>query len=149
MDLYYSRRCLCYTYSGFQYGLCTGLGWEFVAISKTNGQVLWSRSISQYDCFGGAFSRSSPAIHNTDLILGDVESTDDVHQGANIIAVNRQNGALHWVTQVERYSAAVITAPPVVAGNTMVVGVSSNNIRKHVPTSRATHAARFAAALLP
>lgn len=55
-----------------------------------------------------------------------MESGTSTHAGANIIAINRQTGALHWITQVDKHPAAVITGAPVVTGTTVVVGVSSN-----------------------
>jgi polyvinyl alcohol dehydrogenase (cytochrome) len=96
------------------------------AISKATGQAIWSSQISQYDGIGGAISRVSPAIHGADLIIGDIASAGTPHDGARIMAINQQNGALHWVTQVEKNSAAVITGSPVVVGDMVVVGVSSN-----------------------
>ena len=48
------------------------------------------------------------------------------HDGARIMAVNQQNGAVHWVTQVEKNPAAIITGSPVVVGDMVVAGVSSN-----------------------
>lgn len=42
------------------------------------------------------------------------------------MAVSRQTGALHWATQVEKNQAAIITGSPVVVGDVVVVGVSSN-----------------------
>jgi polyvinyl alcohol dehydrogenase (cytochrome) len=101
-------------------------GGNLYAVNRASGQAIWSRAIAQYDGFAGAISRTSPAIYNTDLIIGDIESSGKPHSGANIIAVNRQTGALHWITQVDKHPAAVITGPPVVAGNVIVVGVSSN-----------------------
>jgi polyvinyl alcohol dehydrogenase (cytochrome) len=96
------------------------------AVSRSNGQAIWSHPISQYDGFTGAMSRTSPAIYNTDLIIGDTESSGKAHSGANIIAINRQEGTPHWVTQVDNHPSAVITGSPVVVGNTVIVGVSSN-----------------------
>jgi polyvinyl alcohol dehydrogenase (cytochrome) len=96
------------------------------AIRKDNGQQIWTARISQYDGFANSFSRVSPAIHGGDLILGDIESSGQPHDGARIMAVNLQTGALHWVTQVEKNPAAIITGSPVVVGDMVVVGVSSN-----------------------
>jgi polyvinyl alcohol dehydrogenase (cytochrome) len=96
------------------------------AISRSSGQAIWSHSIAQYDGFTGAMSRTSPAIYNTDIIIGDTESSGKTHSGANVIAINRQAGTLHWITQVDSHPSAVITGSPVVAGNMMIVGVSSN-----------------------
>jgi polyvinyl alcohol dehydrogenase (cytochrome) len=99
---------------------------DLYAINKDNGQAIWSTQISQYDGNTGAISRVSPAIHGSDLIIGDIQSAGQPHDGARIIAINQQNGSLHWVTQVERNPAAIITGSPVVVGDMVVVGVSSN-----------------------
>jgi polyvinyl alcohol dehydrogenase (cytochrome) len=96
------------------------------AIARSNGQQIWSKKISQYDGASTAISRVSPALHGVDLIIGDIASSGLPHDGARVIAVNRQTGAMHWVTQVEKNPAAVITGSPVVVGDVVVVGVSSN-----------------------
>ncbi|MCU1233518.1 MAG: Pyrrolo-quinoline quinone [Candidatus Solibacter sp.] len=95
------------------------------AIRKDNGQQLWAARIAQYDGAASAISRVSPAIHGGDIIIGDIGSKQ-AHDGARVIAVNRQNGALRWVTQVDKNPAAVITGSPVVVGDVVLVGVSSN-----------------------
>ncbi len=81
--------------------------------------------ISNYDGVPKAISRVSPALSATDLIIGDIESSGP-HDGARIMAINQQSGALHWITQVETNQAAVITGSPVVVGSMVIVGVSSN-----------------------
>ena len=86
------------------------------AIRKDNGQAIWTTRISQYTGAAAAYSRVSPAVHGNDLIVGDIASSGTVHDGARIIAINQQNGALHWVTQVEKNPAAIITGSPVVVG---------------------------------
>ena len=96
------------------------------AVDKETGKAIWSAQISQYDGFPKAFSRVSPVLYGTDLIIGDIESSGQPHDGARIMSINRQNGALHWITQVEKNPAAIITGSPVVVGNVVVVGVSSN-----------------------
>jgi polyvinyl alcohol dehydrogenase (cytochrome) len=96
------------------------------AVRKDNGQAIWSAQISQYDGFPKAFSRVSPVLFGPDLVIGDIESSGQPHDGARIMAINQQSGVLHWVTQVEKNPAAIITGSPVVVGNVVVVGVSSN-----------------------
>jgi polyvinyl alcohol dehydrogenase (cytochrome) len=96
------------------------------AVRKDTGQAIWSAQISQYDGFPKAFSRVSPALYGADLIIGDIESSGQLHDGARIMAINQQTGILHWMTQVETNPAAIITGSPVVVGNMVVVGVSSN-----------------------
>jgi polyvinyl alcohol dehydrogenase (cytochrome) len=96
------------------------------AVRKDNGQAIWATQISQYDGFPKAFSRVSPVLYGTDLIIGDIASSSQPHDGARIMAINQQNGTLHWVTQVEKNPAAIITGSPVVVGSVVVVGISSN-----------------------
>jgi len=100
-------------------------GGNLHAVDRSTGTVQWSRQISEYNAHPGSISRVSPAIHNGDLIIGDTISST-AHDGTNIIAVNRQTGALHWITQVDSHPAAIITGSPVVVGDTVFVGVSSN-----------------------
>jgi polyvinyl alcohol dehydrogenase (cytochrome) len=96
------------------------------ALNDDTGQVIWSRQISDYDEVSGAISRVSPAVHGDELILGDIESMKALHLGANIIAVDRKTGGLLWITKVEANRAAIITGSPVVFGDIVYVGVSSN-----------------------
>ena len=49
-----------------------------------------------------------------------------MHNGANVISVDRETGALRWITQVETHPAAVITGSPVVFDGVVYIGVSSN-----------------------
>uniref|UniRef100_Q01UL0 Pyrrolo-quinoline quinone n=1 Tax=Solibacter usitatus (strain Ellin6076) TaxID=234267 RepID=Q01UL0_SOLUE len=96
------------------------------ALKKTDGSILWSHKVADYDGFTGAISRVSPAIHGNDIIIGDLQSSTQPHNGAWIIAVDRQTGLLHWKTQVDSHLAAIITGPPVIAGNAVYAGVSSS-----------------------
>jgi polyvinyl alcohol dehydrogenase (cytochrome) len=96
------------------------------AVDKGTGQLIWSHKISDYDGSPTAISRVSPAVHGNELILGDNENPAAAHNGANIIAVDRQTGARMWITNVEAHPAAVITGPPVVYRDVVYVGVSSN-----------------------
>jgi len=96
------------------------------AVEKRNGHLRWSRKISDYDCHPGSFARVSPAVNNGTLIIGDILSGNKAHDGANVMAVSRDDGSLVWITHVDDHPAAVITGSPVVAGNVVYVGVSSN-----------------------
>ena len=95
------------------------------AVQKESGKLLWSKKISDYDNYPGAVTRVTPAVTEDDLIIGDIQNPRLAHNGANIIAVNRHTGALHWITMVDRHPAAIITGSPVVLGNVVYVGVSS------------------------
>ncbi|HWC95492.1 MAG TPA: PQQ-binding-like beta-propeller repeat protein [Candidatus Sulfopaludibacter sp.] len=101
-------------------------GGNINAVRRDNGQRIWTHAVSDYDGVSGAISRDSPAVSGNDLVFGDIESGNAVHNGANIIAVSRTSGALHWITQVDTHPAAIITGPPVIFRNTVFVGVSSS-----------------------
>jgi polyvinyl alcohol dehydrogenase (cytochrome) len=101
-------------------------GGNLFAVKKDSGRLIWSHKISDYDGVAGAISRVSPAIDNNQLIIGDILSSKQVHSGANVISVDRETGALRWITQVDNHSAAIITGPPVVLDGVVYIGVSSN-----------------------
>jgi polyvinyl alcohol dehydrogenase (cytochrome) len=100
-------------------------GGNLFALNKDSGRLLWSHKISDYDGVDGAISRVSPAVDGDQLIIGDILS-DQPHNGANVIAVDRAAGNLRWRTQVDRHPAAIITGSPVVLDGVVYVGVSSN-----------------------
>jgi len=95
------------------------------AVNKHTGQLIWSHKISDYDGSTGALSRTSPAIHGNDIIVGDIEVRFALHDGANIIAADRRTGALRWITHVDSHPTAQITGSPVVFGDVVYVGVTS------------------------
>ncbi len=95
------------------------------AVNKHTGQLIWSHKISDYDGSTGALSRTSPAIHGNEVIVGDIEVRFALHDGANIIAVDRRTGTLRWITRVDTHPTAQITGSPVVFGDVVYVGVTS------------------------
>jgi polyvinyl alcohol dehydrogenase (cytochrome) len=96
------------------------------AVNQKTGQMIWSHQISDYDHFAGAIARVSPAVHGDDLIIGDIESGNLVHPGANVMAIDRHTGNLRWITQVDTHPAAIITGSPVVFNDVVYIGVSSS-----------------------
>jgi polyvinyl alcohol dehydrogenase (cytochrome) len=93
------------------------------AIDLATGAQLWSHQISEYDGFSGAVSRVSPALYNDSLIIGD--NIGVVHNGANVISVSQQTGALQWITNVDPHPAAIITGSPLVVGSVIYQGIAS------------------------
>jgi len=96
------------------------------AVRADTGEKEWSRTISSYNGQAGSISRVSPAVLDDELIFGDNMAASVMHNGAHIIAVDRGNGRLRWITQVDTHPAAIITGSPVVSGGVVYVGVSSN-----------------------
>jgi polyvinyl alcohol dehydrogenase (cytochrome) len=96
------------------------------AVDRNSGNLKWSHQISEYNGHQGSIARVSPAVHKKDVIIGDVISGTLTHDGANIIAVRQDTGKMHWITSVDSHPAAIITGSPVVHGDIVYVGVSSN-----------------------
>jgi len=101
-------------------------GGNLFAVKKQSGDLIWSRKISDYNGVAGSISRVSPAVDGDQLIIGDILSPTQAHDGANVISVDRNKGTLQWITHVESHPAAIITGSPVVFDGIVYVGVSSN-----------------------
>src|SRR5262245_29390903 len=102
--------------------------WEgnIYAVRASDGELLWSRKVSDYNGVAGSLSQVSPAIYADKLIFGDSRRSGAAPSGgARVIAVDRHSGSLRWITNVEANPAAIIAAAPVFYGNTVYVGVSS------------------------
>jgi len=96
------------------------------AVKKDSGRLIWSHKISDYDGVDGAISRVSPAVDANQVIIGDILNGKQVHNGANVISVDRQSGTLRWMTKVENHPAAIITGSPVIFDGVVYIGVSSS-----------------------
>ena len=109
------------------------------AVERNTGNVIWSVQVPQLDGVKGAVSRVSPAVHGSDVIIGDIENdgATALHGGANLMALDRQTGALHWKTQVDNQGMAIITGSPVVYGDVVYVGISSNEEILAIPNAYA------------
>src|SRR6267142_1596985 len=101
-------------------------GGNLFAVKKTSGRLIWSHKISDYDGVDGAISRVSPAVDGNQVIIGDILNSKKVHNGANVISVDRETGTLRWMTKVGNHPAAIITGSPVVFDGVVYVGVSSS-----------------------
>jgi polyvinyl alcohol dehydrogenase (cytochrome) len=96
------------------------------AVKKDSGRLIWSHKIFDYDGVDGAISRVSPAVNGNQVIIGDILNGKQVHNGANVISIDRETGILRWMTKVDNHPAAIITGSPVVFDGVVYVGVSSN-----------------------
>ncbi len=94
------------------------------AVNSGTGQVIWSHSIPSYTGIAGDTSRSTPAVTNGMLILGD-QAPPGAGGGAWLLAVNASNGNLVWKTELDSHPAAVVTGSPSVYGGYAFVGISS------------------------
>ena len=93
------------------------------SVDRKTGQALWQHKIAEYTGVTNDNARATPAISGNALILGDLAGRQNV--GPSVMAVNRNTGALLWVTKVEDNPTAMITQSAVVYQDTVYVGVSS------------------------
>ena len=103
-------------------------GGKLYSLDRQTGAENWSTDISSYTGLPAAFgglSRSTPAVRADSLILGDQGGRG--FAGASVISVKKHNGDLNWVTKIEDHAAALATSSPVVHGNTVYIGVASND----------------------
>ena len=100
-------------------------GGNLFAVKRDSGLLIWSHKISDYDGVTGAISRVSPAVDHDQLIIGDILNSKQTHDGANVMAVDRNTGERRWITRVDNHPAAVITGSPVVFDGVVYIGVSS------------------------
>src|SRR5438270_4464696 len=101
-------------------------GGNLFAVKKNTGGLIWSHKISEYDGVDGAVSRVSPAVDGNQVIIGDIQGGKTVHNGANVISVDRESGTLQWMTRVDDHPAAIITGSPVIFRGVVYIGVSSS-----------------------
>ena len=104
-------------------------------VDTATGSPLWKVSLPALSGVMGANSRTSPAIAPTAIIIGDQAK-------ANVYAISKSDGTLLWKVKLDSARGAIITTSPVVVGNQILVGVSSNQeelaatIKNFVPDFR-------------
>lgn len=88
-------------------------------LDVATGKIVWSETLAALSGNAKSFARTSPAIGPASIVIGD--------QGeATVYALDKSSGKLLWRTTLDHAIGAIITSLPVIAGSTVVVGVSSN-----------------------
>ncbi len=95
------------------------------AVAAETGSLMWSHQISDYNGVAGSVTRVSPAVSGNTLFIGDTQSFSAAHNGANLIAIDRNTGNRLWITEVETHPAALITGSPVVVNGVVYQAISS------------------------
>lgn len=88
-------------------------------VAAASGAVTWSVKLPALSGNANSSSRNSPAIAPNAVIIGDQAS-------ASVYALSKTDGSLLWRTKLDGSRGAIITSSPVVVGNRVLVGVSSN-----------------------
>lgn len=97
-------------------------------LDRETGELVWSHSIADYTRLPGNLARTTPAVYEDLLIFGDQggrASLMGAPGSASLMAVDKQTGALVWLTQLDPHPAAVVTQSATIHRGVVYVGVSS------------------------
>src|SRR3954469_5933277 len=93
-----------------------GMLWKLDADS---GDVIWSKRVADYTGIAGDIARTSPSVLGDTLIVGDLKHPD-------MLGIDTATGDLRWLTQVHPDPKGIMTGSPVLAGDTIITGVSAS-----------------------
>jgi polyvinyl alcohol dehydrogenase (cytochrome) len=97
------------------------------AVDRKTGKQVWSLKIS--DVTGVPFdkARATPAVSGDKVIVGTQGSilVPGGAPGGKVFAVDKNTGAVRWVTTVDDHPAAIVTQSVTVHGGRVFVGVAS------------------------
>ena len=92
------------------------------AVDRVTGQAVWQRTMMSYTGLPGDKARSTPAVADGKLFIGN---QGPFGGGGKMVAVDADTGDLLWATQVESHFAAIITQSAVVHAGRVYIGVAS------------------------
>jgi len=87
-------------------------------LSRSDGSVTWQRKLSEYTGRDASRSRTSPAIGEKALVIGDATS-------ATVIGVDKATGEGLWTANLGRYGGGFVISSPVIHDGVAYMGVSS------------------------
>jgi len=91
-------------------------------VDAETGGVRWVRLIPEYNGIAGSLSRTSPVFAHGMVYVADLNG--------NMMAVDAETGDLRWITELDPHPAAIVTTSPIVHGDRLYIGVSSNESRQ-------------------
>jgi polyvinyl alcohol dehydrogenase (cytochrome) len=106
------------------------------SLDASTGKPIWSKSVATIlteggkpGSLGGWASRNTPLVTQGLVIFGTVRDPPEVitspGAGSYLIAIDQTTAAVKWITLLDPHLASVISGSPVLDGNTMYVGVAS------------------------
>ena len=94
-------------------------GGKFWKIHAETGEVVWSRSISEYNVKDPTpISRTSPAIAHGLVFIGDLNG--------NMMGIDAETGDLRWLTELDPNPNTIVTTSPVVLDDRLYIATSSS-----------------------
>ncbi len=98
-------------------------GFIYKVDAKT-GELIWSRQVNEFTGQPFNFSRVTPLIEGDQVIFG-TQLVPFQGNGATLISLNKNTGALLWQTKIEDHPWSIITQSAVAFGDLIYVGVAS------------------------
>jgi polyvinyl alcohol dehydrogenase (cytochrome) len=90
------------------------------ALYRTTGALKWKKQLSTYTGIGGSRARTTPALYQDYLILGD-------NNECTLVAVNASTGAFIWKNKVDSQPYCLFTQSPMIGSDgSIFVGIASN-----------------------
>lgn len=93
-------------------------GGKFSALRADTGALIWQDDVAALAGVAGALSRTSPAVSGDSVVFG-------TQKGARLISVNKNTGALQWLTQLDSHPLAIVTGSPTIYQGRIYAGVAS------------------------
>lgn len=96
---------------------------KLYAVDRKTGKAVWTKSVADYTGVSNSFARATPVVAGDLLVFGT--QLDASKKGAQLIGVDKNTGALRWITRLDNHPAAIITQSAIVFENHVYVGVAS------------------------
>ena len=87
-------------------------------LNRADGTLVWKHQISEYTGKSISRSRTSPAIGDNALVIGDYATP-------TVIGIDKNTGKLLWTADVSKYGTGFIVGSPVIYNNVAYIGVTS------------------------
>jgi polyvinyl alcohol dehydrogenase (cytochrome) len=101
-----------------------GMLWK---LDAETGATIWSHSVPDYTGIAGDYARTSPSVAGNTLVVGVLRGPNPTGAaGPNMLGIDATTGELRWATQIHPDPKATMTGSPVLAGDTIITGVSAN-----------------------
>jgi polyvinyl alcohol dehydrogenase (cytochrome) len=93
-------------------------GGKLWKLDADSGEVIWSRTIADYNGIASSISRTSPAYGHGMIFVGDLNGS--------MMGVDADTGDLRWITKLDANPNTIVTASPVIAGDRLYIVTSSS-----------------------
>lgn len=98
----------------------TDWGGYVYKLDRLTGKRVWRKSMPDYTGNRKSFSRSSPAIGDSLIVVGDRGG------GATLLGIDKKTGGLTWRVLLDTDKTAIVTGSPIIVNGVVYVGVSSS-----------------------